>query len=96
MEGHRDTFDRTSLLVLYEFGKPERLSAYTVVGHREMGKDELIAMDYPNKNPRKSYMTFTIKPLEMDLSLLVNMHLIGKLIEINSENAKGTPVFIEP
>ena len=41
-------------------------------------------------------MTFTIKPLEMDLSLLANHHLIEKLIEINPENAKGIPVFIEP
>ena len=61
-----------------------------------MGKEELMAMGYPNKNPRKSYMTFNIEPLEMNLSLLVNQHLIEKLIEINPENTKGAPVFIEP
>ena len=53
-------------------------------------------MGYPNKNPRKSYMTFSIEPLEIDLSLLANHRLIEKLIDINPENAKGTPVFIEP
>ena len=96
MEEHRDLFGRTSLLVLYEFGKPDKLSAYTVTGHKEMGKEELKAMDYPNKNPRRSYMTFSIEPLDIDLSLLVNHRLIEKLIDINPENTKGTPVFIEP
>ena len=96
MEDHREMFGRTSLLVLYEFGKPDKLSAYTITGHKEMGKEELKAMDYPNKNPRISYMTFSIEPLDIDLSLLVNHRMIEKLIELNPENEKGTPVFIEP
>ena len=96
MEEHREMFGRTSLLVLYDFGKPDKLSVYSIMGHKEMGKEELKAMDYPNKNPRKSYMTFSIEPLNMDLRLLTNHHLIEKLIEINPENEKGTPVFIEP
>ena len=96
MEEHREMFGRTSLLVLYEFGKPDKLSAYTITGHKEMGKEELKAMDYPNKNPRRSYMTFSIEPLDIDLSLLVNHRMIEKLIEINPDNEKGTPVFIEP
>ena len=96
MEEHREMFGRTSLLVLYDFGRPDKLSAYSITGHKEMGKEELKAMDYPNKNPRKSYMTFSIEPLNMDLRLLTNHHLIEKLIEINPENEKGTPVFIEP
>ena len=96
MEEHREMFGRTSLLVLYEFGKPDKLSAYTVAGHKEMGKEELKAMGYPNKNPRRNYMTFSIVPLDIDLSLLANHRLIEKLIDINPKNAKGTPVFIEP
>jgi type I restriction enzyme R subunit len=96
MEEHRKMFGRTSLLVLYEFGKLNKLSAYAIKGHKEMGKEELKAMDYPNKNPRKSYMTFSIKPLDIDLSLLANHRMIEKLIELNPENEKGTPVFIEP
>lgn len=96
MEANRELFDSTSLLVLYELGKPNKLSAYKIVGNKEMGKDELLAMDYPNKKPRKSYMTFSITPLEMDLTFLVEHHLIERLIELNSENAKGTPVFIQP
>ena len=96
MEEHLDIFERTSLLVLYELDKPERLTAFKVVGHQQMGKDELKAMGYPGWYIRKSYETFNIIPLEMDLSPLVNQHLIEKLIEINPENEKGTPVFIEP
>ena len=96
MEENKELFDQTSLLVLYELGKPDKLSAYRITGNKEMGKEELKAMDYPNKNPRKSYMTFSIIPLDMDLNLLVNQHLIEKLIGINPDNAKGTPVFIEP
>ncbi len=96
MESNRELFDNTSLLVLYEFGKPNKLSAYKIVGNKEMGKEELMAMDYPNKKPRKSYMTFSITPLEMDLTFLAEHHLIERLIDLNSENVKGTPVFIQP
>lgn len=96
MEANRELFDSTSLLVLYELGKPNKLSAYKIVGNKEMGKDELLAMNYPNKKPRKSYMTFSITPIEMDLTFLVEHHLIERLIELNSENAKGAPIFIQP
>ncbi len=96
MEANRELFDRTSLLLLYELGKPNKLSAYKVVGNKEMGKEELLAMDYPNKKPRKNYMAFSITPLEMDLTFLAEHHLVERLIELNSENAKGTPVFIHP
>ena len=96
MEKHKEMFGRASLLVLYEFGKPDKLSVYTITGHKEMGKEELLAMGYPNKNPRKRYMTFSIEQQDIDLSLIANHRLIEKLIEINPDNEKGTPVFIEP
>ena len=96
MEANRELFDSTSLLVLYELGKPNKFSAYKIVGNKEMGKEELLAMDYPNKRPRKSYMTFSITPHDLDLTFLAEHHLIERLIELNSENAKGTPVFIQP
>ena len=96
METHREMFGRASMLVLYDFGKPERLTAYRIVNHKEMSKEELQALGYPNKNPRKSYMTFNITPLEIDLSFLINNHLIERLLDVNSGNANGTPVFIEP
>ena len=86
----------TSLLVLYENGKPDKLSAYKIVDHREIGKDELIGMGYPNKKPRKSYMSFSIEPLDMDLTFLVEHHLIERIIELDADHAKGTPIFIEP
>ena len=96
MEESKELFCQTSLLVLYELGNPDILSAYRIISNKEMGKDELISLGYPNPKPRKSYMTFSISPIDMDLSLLANRHLIEKLIDINPENAKGTPVFIEP
>ena len=96
MEENKELFGQTSLLVLYELGKPNKLSAYEIISNKEMSKDDLIGLGYPNPKPRKSYMTFSISPLDMDLSLLENQHLIEKLIDINPENAKGTPVFIEP
>ena len=86
----------TSLLVLYENGKPDKLSAYKIVDHREIGKDELIGMGYPNKKPRKSYMSFSLEPLDMDLTFLVEHHLIERIIELDADHAKGTPIFIEP
>ena len=96
MEENKELFGQTSFLVLYELGKPNKLSAYEIISNKEMSKDDLIGLGYPNPKPRKSYMTFSISPLDMDLSLLENQHLIEKLIDINPENAKGTPVFIEP
>ena len=56
----------------------------------------MIKIGYPNKKPRKSYMAFDIVPLEKDLAFLVEHHLIERLVELNANNAKGTPVFIEP
>ena len=52
--------------------------------------------NYPNKMPRNSYMAFNIEPLEKDLTFLIEHHLIERIIELNANNAKGTPVFIEP
>jgi len=96
MEANRELFDSTSLLLLYELGKPNKLSAYKITGHQEMNKEELIKLDYPNKKPRKCYMAFSITPMDMDLTFLVEHHLIERLVELNAKNAKGTPVFIEP
>lgn len=96
MEANRELFENTSLLVLYEIGKSDKLSAYKITGHHEISKEELIELNYPNKKPRKNYMAFDIVPLEKDLSFLVEHHLIERLIELNANKAKGTPVFIEP
>lgn len=96
MEANRELFDSTSLLVLYEIGKPDKLSAYKIVDHREIGKDELTGMGYPNKKPRKSYMAFSLEPLDMNLTFLVEHHLIERIIKLDANHAKGTPIFIEP
>lgn len=85
MEANRKLFESTSILVLYELGKPNKLSAFRVTGHREIGKEELVAMDYPNENPRKSYMTFSFTPLDIDLGSLADQHLIERLIELNPD-----------
>ena len=96
MEDNRMLFEKTSVLVLYELGKPNKLSAYKVIAHQEMAKEELVAMNYPNTNPRKNYMTFSFTSLDMDLNSLAENHLIEKLIELSPSVIKGTPVFIEP
>lgn len=96
MEANRELFDKTTLLILYELGKPNKLSTYKIVGHQEMSKEELIKLDYPNKKPRKNYMAFSITPLEQDLTFLVEHHLIERIIELDAGHAKGTPIFIEP
>ena len=96
MEANRELFDSTSLMILYELWKPYKLNAYKITGHQEMSKEELIKLDYPNKKPRKNYMAFSITPLDMDLTFLVEHHLIERLVELNADHAKGTPIFIEP
>ena len=57
---------------------------------------QLIQLNYPNPIVRKTHMGFYIIPLEMDTSYLVNHNLIEKLLAMNPDNKKGTPVFIEP
>ena len=89
-------FDSVSLLVLYDLDKPSKLSTYKITGHKELDKEELIQLNYPNPIVRKTHMGFYITLLEMDTSYLVNYNLIGKLIEINPKREKGAPVFVEP
>lgn len=96
MEANRELFDSTSLLILYDLEKPNKLSAYKITGHQEMSKEELIGMDYPHKKPRKNYMSFSLEPLDMDLTFLIEHHLIERIIEPDADHAKGTPIFIEP
>lgn len=96
MEANRELFDNTALLILYELGKPNKLSAYKITGHQEMNKEDLLKLDYPNKKPRKNYMAFSITPLDMDLTFLVEHHLIERIIELDADHAKGSPIFIEP
>lgn len=96
MEANRELFGSTSLLILYELEKPNNLSAYKITGHQEMSKEELIGMGYPNKKPRKSYMSFSLEPFDMDLTFFVEHHLIERIIELDADHAKGTPIFIEP
>ena len=84
------------ILVLYELGKSNKLSVFEITGHKKVSKDELIKLNYPNSKPRKNYMIFNIVPLDMDVAPLEASHLIEKLVDINANNSKGTPVFIEP
>ena len=49
-----------------------------------------------NKKVGKRYMTFNIEEEPSMVELIKNLNLIDKLLEINPDNAKGTPVFIEP
>ena len=95
MAEYRNMFDQASLLLLYDFMRPNRVSAYAIIDHCEMSQQELTQIGYPSPQ-RKSYMTFQICPIEMDLTLIRNQRLIEKLIETNPPKDKEIPVFIEP
>ena len=95
MDKYQSLFGQTSLLLLYDFKKPDKLSAYAITGYKEMTKQELLQMKYPDPQ-RKRYMTFQITPIDMDLTFIKDRRLIEKLIEMNPPKDKGTPVFIEP
>ncbi len=92
---YSNIFAQASLLLLYDFKKPNQVFAYAVTAHNEMSKQELAQTGYPNPQ-RKSYMTFQIRPIEMDLTLIRNQRLIEKLIQMNPPKDKGAPVFIVP
>ena len=95
MEEHRELFDRTSILVLYDWRKDYTLTVYKITGNREITRDELLKLGYPNPL-RRRYQTFEITPIDMDLNVLYNQKFMEKLNEINADKDKGTPVFIEP
>ena len=96
MKEHSELFGRTIVLVLYDLNKPERMCAYAINGNKEVTKEELIGMNYPNKTPRKSYMGFSITPLNVDLSNIDGRLLIDNFAALKSDYVKGKPVFIEP
>jgi type I restriction enzyme R subunit len=96
MKEHSELFGRTTVLVLYDLNKPERMCAYAINGNKEVTKEELIGMNYPNTTPRKSYMGFSITPLDVDLSNIDGRLLIDNFAALKSDYVKGKPVFIEP
>ena len=69
---------------------------YRIEGYKEMQKEELIGMGYPNPKPRKMYMGFRVSPVEVDLTLLNQTGLVEKLIGMNPKISDGIPVFIKP
>ena len=95
MAKHSNLFGQTSILLLYDFKRPDQIFVYEISAHGEMSKQELAQMGYPNPQ-RNRYMTFRLRPVEMDLTFIKNQRLIEKLIEMNPPKDKGTPVFIEP
>lgn len=47
-------------------------------------------------NEKDDIISYVSAIANMDLTFLVEHHLIERLVELNADNAKGTPVFIEP
>ena len=88
-------FDQTAYLLLYDAKNTDALKAFTIKGHREMSKEEMRRENYPNPQ-RKSYMVFSISPLDKDLRLLAERHLIDRILQDEGGSIKGMPIFIEP
>lgn len=60
-----------------------------------MSKEEMRRENYPNPL-RKSYIVFSISPLDKDLRLLAERHLIDRILQDEGGSIKGMPIFIEP
>jgi len=88
-------FDQTAYLLLYDAKNTDALKAFAIKGHREMSKEEMRREKYPNPQ-RKSYMVFSISPLDKDLRLLAERHLIDRILQDEDGSIKGMPIFIEP
>ena len=88
-------FDETAYLLLYDSKNTDNLKAFSIVSHREMSKEEMRQVDYPNPQ-RKSYMVFSISPLDKDLTTLSEGHLINHILQVRGGSIKGMPVFVEP
>ncbi len=83
-------------MVLYSTKKKSDVSVFRMISHNVMTGEDMKAKGYPNKKVGKRYMTFNIEEEPSMVELIKNLNLIDKLLEINPDNAKGTPVFIEP
>lgn len=88
-------FDQTAYLLLYDAKNTDALKAFAIKGHRKMSKEEMRREKYPNPL-RKSYMVFSISPLDKDLRLLAERHLIDRILQDEGGSIKGMPIFIEP
>lgn len=87
-------FDKTAYLLLYDPKNTDNIKAFTIEGHQELSKEEMRQEGYPNPL-RKSYMVFSIRPVEKDLKLLSESHLINSILQVRGGSIKGMPVFIE-
>lgn len=83
-------FDETAYLLLYDSKNTDNLKAFSIVSHREMSKEEMRQVDYPNPQ-RKSYMVFSISPLDKDLTTLSEGHLINHILQVRGGSIKGMP-----
>lgn len=88
-------FAQTAYLLLYDPKNTDELKAFTINSHKEMSKEEMRREEYPNPQ-RKSYMVFSISPMDRDLKLLTESHLVAHILQAKGGLVKGTPVFIEP
>jgi len=91
----RALFDKTAYLLLYDPKNTDDIMAFTIEGHKEMSKEEMRQEGYPNPL-RKSYMVFSIRPVEKDLKLLSESHLINRILQVRGGSIKGMPIFLEP
>ena len=60
-----------------------------------MSGQELESLNYPRKNPGKSYMTFTLEKIENTENDEFDKLNIRELLANLSNHMKGTPVFID-
>ena len=96
IDENKECINNASILVLYSTKKKSDVSVFRMISHNVMTGEDMKAKGYPNKKVGKRYMTFNIEEEPSMVELIKNLNLIDKLLEINPDNAKGTPVFIEP
>lgn len=87
-------FGEAKTLYLYDSNNLSKVYTFRISGNKEMSGKELAKLNYPRKNPGKSYMTFSLERIENPSADIKPIDVTKVLYSI-PEHIKGTPVFIE-
>lgn len=95
MDSKHKCFGEAKVLHLYDLNNPSTEYTFKVTGNKEMTGQELGSLDYPRKNPGKSYMTFSLEKVENPDQDEMQKLNIKELLNNLPDHVKGAPVFIE-
>lgn len=94
MDSNHKCFSNARILYLYDLNNLAKVYIFRISGNKEKSGKELAEMNYPRRNPGKSYMTFSLEKIENPSADIKSIDIQRALNSLPG-HVKGTPVFIE-